>query len=235
VKQGCTRRAIAGARSAGQNRVVAGCCTGRGCDEFFDRRFAQRLARRYRRRGLDRTARRIVGFLEERGVEGATVLEIGGGIGDIQIELLERGAARSTNLELSPAYDDEAQELLREAGLEGRADRVIHDIASDPGGVEPGDVVVLNRVVCCYPDYELLLAAAAEHARRLLVFSYPPRNVLSRLVVTVQNLLSAARRREFRVYTHPPSAMLAVLERHGLRPAYAHRSGVWRIAGLERA
>jgi len=62
---------------------VAGCCNPRGCDEFFDRRFARRLANRYRRRGLDRTARRMVAFLEERGVEGATVLEVGGGVGEI--------------------------------------------------------------------------------------------------------------------------------------------------------
>jgi magnesium-protoporphyrin O-methyltransferase len=213
---------------------MASCCNPRGCDEFFDRRFAERLAKRYRARGLDKTARRIVAFLEERGVEGATVLEIGGGIGDIQLELLARGAAHSTNLELSPAYDDAAHALLRERGLDGRTDRLIRDIAADGDRIEPADVVVLNRVVCCYPDYERLLTAAAEHARRLLVFSYPPRNALSRLVVTAQNALSALRRREFRTYTHPPAAMLSVLEARGLHPAYGHHGAVWRIAGLER-
>lgn len=214
---------------------MASCCNPRGCDAFFDRRFAQRLAKRYRRRGVDRIARRIVQFLEERGVEGATVLEIGGGIGDIQLELLKRGAAHSTNLELSSGYDAEARTLLREAGLEQRADRLIHDIAADRDRIEPADVVVLNRVVCCYPDYELLLTAAAEHARRLLVFSYPPRNAISRTFATASNLLIALRRKEFRIFTHPPAAMVAVLEQHGLRRTYAHRGAVWQVAGLERA
>jgi 16S rRNA A1518/A1519 N6-dimethyltransferase RsmA/KsgA/DIM1 with predicted DNA glycosylase/AP lyase activity len=36
----------------------------------------------------DATARRIVEALTDRGVDGATVLEIGDGIGEIQIELL---------------------------------------------------------------------------------------------------------------------------------------------------
>ena len=58
----------------------------------------------------------MVEFLESRGIEGATVLEIGGGVGEIHIELLKRGAERAVNLELSPAYADEAQRLLREAG-----------------------------------------------------------------------------------------------------------------------
>ena len=80
---------------------MAGCCNPRGCDKFFTPRFARRMATRYRKRGLDQTARRMVEFLEQRGIEGATVLEIGGGVGEIQIELLKRGAARSVNLELS--------------------------------------------------------------------------------------------------------------------------------------
>ena len=86
---------------------------------MFTPRFARRMATRYRKRGLDRTARRMVEFLELHGIEGATVLEIGGGVGEIQIELLKRGAASSVNLELSPAYDEEAARLLREAALRG--------------------------------------------------------------------------------------------------------------------
>jgi hypothetical protein len=104
----------------------------------------------------------------------------------------------------------------------------------EPAGVEPADVVVLNRVVCCYPDYERLLTAAAQHARRLLVFSYPRRNAVSRLVVRVQNIVFALLRREFRTFTHPPARMLAVLERRGLRASFVHRGLVWQVAGLER-
>ena len=162
------------------------------------------------------------------------MLEVGGGVGEIQLELLKLGAERTVNLELSPAYDTEAAGLLRETGFEDRAERRLHDIAEDPEAVEPADVVVLHRVVCCYPDYERLLGAAAEHARRLLVFSYPPRNAVSRFVVWAQNLGFGLMRREFRTFAHPPTAMLGVLEQHGLRPTYAHHPLVWQVAGLER-
>lgn len=195
---------------------------------------ARRAAERYRRNGVDKTARRMLAFLEEHGVEGATVLEIGGGVGELQIELLERGAAHTLNFELSPAYDEDAMRLLRERGLEGRAERRQHDIATGPDGVEPADVIVLHRVVCCYPDYERLLGAAADHARRLLVFSYPPRNVLSRLLLGTQNLLYRLRRKEFRAFVHPPARMRAVVEERGLAHAYAHRPVVWQIDGFER-
>jgi 2-polyprenyl-3-methyl-5-hydroxy-6-metoxy-1,4-benzoquinol methylase len=213
---------------------VTGCCNPRGCDRFFTPRFARRVAKRYRKRGLDKTARRIVEFLEQRGIEGATVLEVGGGVGEIQIELLKRGAARAVNLELSPAYAEEAKRLLREAGFEERAERRLHDIAVDAESVEAFDVVVLHRVVCCYPDYERLLGAAAQHARSALVFSYPPRNAASRLFIAAQNLIFSLLRREFRTFAHPPSAMLAVLEERGLRRTSAQHTLVWQVAGLER-
>jgi magnesium-protoporphyrin O-methyltransferase len=192
------------------------------------------MANRYRKRGLDRAAGRMVEFLSQRGLEGSTVLEVGGGVGEIEIELLKRGAAHAVNLELSSAYDDEAAQLLREAGLAERAERRVHDIAADPAAVEPADVVVLHRVVCCYPDYERLLGAAAEHAQRLVVFSHPPRNVVSRLLFATQNLSFRLRRMDFRTFAHPPADMLAVLERRGLRHTFSHRGLVWHVAGLER-
>jgi magnesium-protoporphyrin O-methyltransferase len=213
---------------------MAGCCNPRGCDRFFGGRFARRVARRYRERGLDRTARRMVEFLDADGLAGATVLEIGGGVGEIQLELLKLGAGRTVNLELSPGYEAEAARLIREAGVDGRVERRLHDIAVDPAAIPPADIVILNRVVCCYPDYERLLSAAADHATRRLVFSHPPRNLASRAIVGAQNLSLRLTGREFRTFAHPPQAMLDVLERHGLRSAFRHRGVPWQVAGLER-
>jgi 2-polyprenyl-3-methyl-5-hydroxy-6-metoxy-1,4-benzoquinol methylase len=225
----------------GSERVVAGvrswlmnCCDPRGCDQFFSPRFARRVARRYRKRGVDKTARRMIAFLEQRGIRGATVLEVGGGVGEIHLELLKHGAAQAMNLELSPAYDEEAHKLLREAGFEDRADRRIGDIAAGEDSVEPADIVVLHRVVCCYPDYERLLTAVAEHAQRLVVFSYPRRNAISRLVVATQNLGFKLLGREFRTFAHPPAEMVDVLTKRGLRPSFDHHGLVWQVAGLER-
>src|SRR3954470_4885055 len=169
------------------------------------------MAKRYRKKGLDKPSQRMVGFLEGK-VDGATVLEIGGGVGETQLGLLRRGAARAVNLELSPAYDAEARALAREVGVQDRVERRIHDIAQAPDQVEPADIVVLHRVVCCYPDYEKLLGAAADHARHALVFSHPPRNAFSRTLVGAQNLMFKAMRREFRTFAHPPEAMLDVLQ-----------------------
>src|SRR5467141_2229858 len=70
------------------------CCSPKGYRWVFSERSARAEARKYRRRGLDGTSRRIVDFLKTPGVEGRTVLEVGGGIGAIQIELLKAGSSR---------------------------------------------------------------------------------------------------------------------------------------------
>jgi Methyltransferase domain len=118
----------------------------------------------------------MVAFLESREIKGATVVEIGGGVGEIGLELLKRGAVHTVNLELSPACEEDARRLLREHGLEERTTWRLHDIAADPDAIDSADIVALHRVVCCYPESRRLLGAAADHARRFVVFSYPPRN-----------------------------------------------------------
>jgi magnesium-protoporphyrin O-methyltransferase len=211
---------------------MSGCCEPRGYDDVFGARFSRHLARRYRKRGLDRTAARMVGFLTEHGVEGARVLEIGGGVGVVQLELLRLGAAHATNLELVDAYEDDAAALAAEAGLADRMTRRQVDLATTPDAVDPHDIVILHRVVCCYPDYERLLTAAAGHATRLLVFSHPPRNPVSRALAAAENLMLRLRRSPFRAYVHDPAAMTAAARRGPLRPTYRHRGLTWQIVGM---
>src|SRR5262245_13297955 len=117
----------------------------------------------------------MVAFLTTQGIEGASILEIGGGVGDLEVDLLRQGAATATNLGRSPNYDSDARELMATYGLTERMSLRSLDIAHEPDAVEIADVVVLHRVVCCYPDYEGLLTAAGGHARSLLVFSHPTR------------------------------------------------------------
>ncbi|HVC04354.1 MAG TPA: hypothetical protein VND88_06730, partial [Candidatus Acidoferrales bacterium] len=105
------------------------CCSPRGYRWIFSERNARAEAKRYRRKGLDPTSRRIADFLRQQDLVGRTVLEVGGGIGAIQIELLKAGAARAISIELTPTYEDAAIDLLREAGLEDRVERRIMDFA----------------------------------------------------------------------------------------------------------
>jgi magnesium-protoporphyrin O-methyltransferase len=201
---------------------------------MFGARTARRDAKRYRRKGLDDTAGVMVDFLRRRGLEGASVLEIGGGVGALETELLRAGAAQAVNVELSPYYEETARELWRETGVADAAEYQVADVAADGRQVGPADAVVMHRVVCCYPDYEALVGAAAGRARRYLVMSFPRERALVRLGLGVVNTVARLLRWEYRSYVHPVAGILAAAERHGLRTALEHRGLVWQVAALER-
>jgi 16S rRNA G966 N2-methylase RsmD len=217
------RRTSTGRGSLGD---VTGCCAKSGYDRLFDERQAQRDANRYRRKGLDPAARWIVDVVRGQGIDGAHVLEPGGGVGAIQVEMLKSGAQRSTVVELSDRYDDEATRLARDAGVEARIHRRLGDFSSID--VEPADVVVMHRVVCCYPDYEQLLRAASDRARRLLVFTYPPPHLGFRLFVAMANLWMRLRRNPFRVFAHRAAALRDAVRRRGFELVAERRRGLWK-------
>lgn len=214
---------------------MSDCCSPKGYRWLFSERTARSEARRYRRRGLDRTSRRVVEFLKSQGVEGRTVLEVGGGIGAIQIELLKAGASRAVSVELTPTYEAAAQDLLRETGLADRVERRVTDFAQGSGDVEAADIVVMNRVICCYPDMPKLAGAGADHAREVMVLSFPRQAWWMRIVATLGNLMLRLTRREFQLFLHPTAGILATSEKHGLHTVLQQTGVLWTVTAMRRA
>ncbi len=212
------------------------CCTPPAASDYrrlFGRRLARHEARRYRRRGLPQSARGLVSLAGDPA--GASVLDVGGGVGDLSLELLERGAAQATVVELSDGYEEPAAALLAEHHLGGRVERRVGDFVLEAGLVEPHDLVVLHRVVCCYPDGPALVSAAASHARRRLLLTYPRERALTRLGTRAVNLWLRLTGCGFRIYVHPVAAIVEVARREGLGLTRREPEGmVWENAAFER-
>jgi len=213
---------------------VSDCCTPKGYRQIFSEKNAAGEAKRYRRKGLDGTSKRIFDFIRECGVEGKTLLEVGGGIGAIEIELLKAGMARAINVELTPTYEAAADELLVEAGLTDQVERMVMDFAQAEPEVETADVVVMNRVICCYPDMPKLAGVAANRTKGLLVMSFPNRRWWTRLGLTVANFGFRVIRLQFRVFLHPPELIQAAVQQHGFRTRFNERGLLWQVNAFER-
>jgi hypothetical protein len=170
----------------------------------------------------------------EGGLDGARVVEIGGGIGALQAELVEAGAERGEIVELVSSYEPYALELAREKGIEAQVAFRVEDVLEHPDAVEPGDVVVLNRVVCCSRDGVELTGTAARLATRTLVLSFPRDRLLVRLGLRLMNGGMRVLRRSFRVFVHPRAAIIAAAEAEGLRPVAGERGFAWEFVALRR-
>jgi 2-polyprenyl-3-methyl-5-hydroxy-6-metoxy-1,4-benzoquinol methylase len=214
------------------SRFMAGCCS-TDYRKLFNRKFAARDARNFRAHGLRGSSKALVGLAGD--VRGASVLDIGGGVGAIGLELLAAGAEHATTVELSAGYDEEAAELAAERGVANRVDRRVADIVEDAGAFEPHDVVVMHRVVCCYPDVDALIGAAADLTRTRLVLTYPQERRWISAGLAVVNAFLRLRRCGFRTYLHPVERIVGLAEQHGLGLEGRVRHGLlWESASLAR-
>jgi magnesium-protoporphyrin O-methyltransferase len=210
---------------------VSGCCRSEGYDRLFSAKQAKLDASRYRKRGLRGTSRGLVGLAGD--VSGETVLDVGGGVGAIELDLLAAGADSATNVELSGEYEGEAAKLIAERGLTERVDRRVADFVEEP--VEPHDIVVMHRVVCCYPDVDRLVGVAAAHTRRRLLLTYPRERPWTRAGIRAINLFMLISGSSFRAFVHPVARMAAAAQREGLALERRERQGlIWENAAYRR-
>lgn len=208
------------------------------CCEITDNTFGEDSARedirRYRKRGPAAQTKLILNAIRSLGIENAALLDIGGGVGTIHHELLKDVAREATHVDASSAYLKEAR---AEAARRGHGEHVnfVHadftDIASE---IPTADLVTLDRVVCCYPDFRRLLKAAAEHSQRALVFTYPRETWYMRSGLKVLNFFQGIRRDPFRVFLHPVNEMHALLRGEGFTRVSLRRLVVWEMALYQR-
>jgi magnesium-protoporphyrin O-methyltransferase len=210
------------------------CCCINDLANQFDEDYARDELEAYRRDGLGERARRLVTFLEGQGLEGRTVLEIGAGIGALHLEMLKAGAVHAIGVDASPANIAAAQSLAADLGLADRTEKRLGDFTQIEGEVPEADIVLLDRVVCCYPDMEALVGAAARHARTFIGLTYPRRAWWMRWSMRLINLVQTVFRSPYRAYYHEPDRIDATVVSYGFRPVHSSRAGVWDVAVFER-
>ncbi len=203
-------------------------------DEQFNADEARRDLLQYRANGPDPSTRRLLDAIVEQGVEGSTLLDIGGGVGVVQLELLAAGAARTTDVDASSAYLATAEGEAYARGFSDRTGFLHGDFVTLANGVEPADIVTLDRVICCYPDARALIGASAVKARRLYGLVHPVDRWWTRLIATLGNIGYRIFRNPYRIHIHRQGLIDELVGGAGLRPLTITDSWFWRTAVYRR-
>ena len=210
------------------------CCQCEAIEREFGRENAEKELRRFRRRGPIPTTRALIDALRAQGIDGASVLDIGGGIGAVHHVLLDTGASNAVHIDVSPDY----LALSRDESIRLKHDERVQFVRGDfvclAPATAPADVVTLDRVICCYPDMEELVGASAAKARRLYGAVYPREVWWVRAALSLVNAFMRLRRTVFRMYLHSPAAIDGVLRQSGLEPRSIERELFWEIAVYAR-
>jgi SAM-dependent methyltransferase len=205
-----------------------------GIERQFGPKTARWELRRYRKRGPNATTRILIDTLRGEGVTGASILDVGGGVGAVYHELLASGARDAVHVDVSPDYLSAAREETERRGNTSRVQFVRGDFVDAAPTLGDSDIVTLDRVICCYPDMERLVALSADKARRLLGAVYPREAWWMRVGLAAVNGINRLRRSAFRAYVHPPRAIDAVLRAHGLVRRSFRRTVAWEVVVYSR-
>ncbi|HVN52995.1 MAG TPA: class I SAM-dependent methyltransferase [Anaerolineaceae bacterium] len=210
------------------------CCQCQGIEELFDQRMVNSELEAYRRKGPEKTTRMLVNAIKQGGIQGASLLDIGGGIGAIQHELLAAGVETAVDVDASRAYLAAARSEAGRRGLAGRISYQHGDFVKIAVQIPSADIVTLDRVICCYDDMERLVSLSAARARRLYGVVYPRDTWWTRLGLKVLNFFFRLRGSAFRTFVHPTKAVEALVRATGLQRRYYAESSVWQIAVFAR-
>ena len=207
------------------------CCSGTcsAIESHFDASVARRELHSYRKKGPGVTTRLLRdGLIEEAELTG-TLLDIGAGIGALTLELLERGIQRAVSVDASSAFVSAGREETLRRNRAGQIEWVHGDFVDLAETLREADVVTLDRVVCCYPRFEPLLAGAARHAKRSLAISYPRDVWYVRAVMALENLARRLRGSAFRVVVHPAVEMERLVRSQGFTLTRRRTTWIWSI------
>ncbi len=115
--------------------------------EQFGKGYSSGQLAGYRKNGLGQRALAVIEFLQARGLEGKSVLDIGCGIGALHMELLLAGAERATGVDASPTNIAAARELAEELDLTDRVEERQGDFVELAASVPEADIVTLDRAI----------------------------------------------------------------------------------------
>jgi magnesium-protoporphyrin O-methyltransferase len=210
-------------------------CCGVDYDAQFNDEDARRDLADYREKGPDASTQWLIDALVREGVAGATLLDIGGGIGAIQLELLEAGVVRSLDVDASGPFLAAAESEARERGWGDQTAYLHGDFTAVAEQVEPADIVTLDRVICCYPDARALIGLSSSRASRLYGLVHPVDRWWTRLMAGAGNIGCRLFRNTFRLHVHRQALIDALLHDAGFELSSADSGWFWRTAVYRRA
>ena len=197
-------------------------------------RQARRYAKRFRTKGLDRAQRIILNQLLAVGIEGGSVLEVGCGVGGLHISLLMNGAGSATGVDLSEGMINEAKQLSNEFGVADKVNYLCGDLVSTDGEAKAADIVVLDKVLCCYVDPKTLIKRSTSKTNWLYAVSYPRGALLARIGFVTLQSLGTWLRWSFHPFYHEPLSLIAAIKREGFLEIGSGATLIWQVKLFRR-
>ena len=183
-----------------------------------------------RKNGPRRETQELIDVIVRHGVRGATVLDIGAGVGAVHLSLLAAGAALAVDVDASREYQAAAREEAARRGVAAQVEYRFGDVVELAPELPTADIVTLDSVICCYPYLDRLLDAAVLSRPRLVGIAYPRDAWFMIAFMRLYNAVMAVRRSLARYFIYRHEEVRRRLASHGYDQVHDGGSRVWRVA-----
>lgn len=208
------------------------CC---GANKQFDLKNAKKDLKRYLKRGPRKPTQKLTEALKRLNIKGLSLLDIGGGVGPIPLELIPQGLTKVTDVDASEGYIDIAKIETVKRGYQDKIDYYTSDFLDVHTQIEPHDIVTLDKVICCYPHIEDLLQSSLSKAKTYYALVHPQATFMARGVVWVLNLTLKIRGNPFRTFIHNQDVIKRTIAQAGFKEIYKDRTFLsWQIQIFEK-
>ena len=210
------------------------CCKCQGIEEQFNQKLVERELQKYCKKGPGKPTRILLDAIQAVGVEGLTLLDIGGGVGAIQNELFKSGLSQATEVEGSSAYLEAAKKEAERQGYLDQINFIQGDFVEMVKEIPTADIVTLDKVICCYPDLQKLVGLSSERAGKIYGVIYPVDTWWMKFGVRIPNFFFKIKDHPFRLYVHSTRTIEELIHNSGLERKFYRKLFMWHVAVYQR-
>ena len=201
------------------------CC---GADLLFDKKTAKKQYKKYLKNGPSKVTKRLIEQVGKTNI-GESLLDVGGGIGAIQWWFLNHGGKQTFGVDASSGYTTLAQEHAAKNNFKDRTCFLMGDFTTKAEELPSVNHITLDKVICCYPDFEAILNLACTKATNTVSLSYPMNGLIANTIRGFGVLYMKMTGNPFRPYIHPVESVRTIFMENGFGIAEKETSFPWHI------
>jgi magnesium-protoporphyrin O-methyltransferase len=206
-------------------------CSCKNCyDQTFDLRRARKELDNYLTNGPKKSTRYLLGPLQERIIPEDSLLDIGGGVGALILELLEHGVDEISYIDISDAYSLVFKEQLEARAMENKIKVITGDFTEHHSDLPAADVVTLDKVICCYENFGDLLNLSLQKTRRLFAYTIPMDVWWVKSVHWIEDTFKKMIGSRLRTHIHPVAEIKRLVLASGFKKDYQKSHAGWLTA-----
>lgn len=210
------------------------CCQCEGIELYFDEEHVKKSLDDYRREGPGEITQILIDALLAEGVEGKSLLDIGGGVGALQHALLKAGIKKAVSVDTSREYREVARREIEKQCHANRIEQHYGNFVELAAKIPEADIVTLDKVICCFDDMEALVNLSSAHSRQIIGMVYPRDYWWTKFLLIFENFSYWIKRSPFRAFVHPTKAVDALLRTNGLKEIFHFQDMYWQVAVYRR-